>query len=50
MAMDVGGVSRDVYSAFWEECYQKMFDGSGLLVPMTSAQIDTSDTSILPLM
>lgn len=49
IAMDLGGVSRDVFSAFWEHCYQKLFDGSGLLVPMTSAQLDTSDDSILPL-
>ena len=32
-AIDTGGVCRDLFSAFWEECYVKNFDGEKLLVP-----------------
>ena len=46
MAVDQGGVTRDMYSAFWEECYSKIFDGSTLLVPMLCPQIDTA---VLPI-
>lgn len=42
MAIDQGGVTRDMYLAFWEECYPTMFDGSTLLVPMLCPQMDTS--------
>ena len=42
MAVDQGGVTRDMYSAFWEECYSTIFDGSTLLVPMLSPQMDTA--------
>ena len=33
MAIDTGGVCRDMYSAFWNEAYLKHFDGESLLVP-----------------
>ena len=46
MAVDQGGVTRDMYSGFWEECYSKIFDGSTLLVPMISPQMDTA---VLPI-
>lgn len=42
MAIDQGGVTRDMFSAFWDECYSSMFDGSTLLVPMLCPQTDTS--------
>ena len=45
MAVDQGGVTRDMYSAFWEECYSTVFDGSTLLVPMLSPQ---TDVTVLP--
>ena len=32
-AIDTGGVSRDMFSSFWEEVYVKHFDGETLLVP-----------------
>ena len=32
LANDIGGVSRDMYSPFWEECYKILFDGSNTLV------------------
>ena len=31
--MDIGGVCRDLFSAFWEDSYVKNFDGEKLLVP-----------------
>ena len=34
-AVDLGGVCREMYSAFWEEAYTRLFDGSGLLIPIT---------------
>ncbi len=33
LVIDVGGVTRDVFSAFFEEAYAKCFDGSSLLTP-----------------
>lgn len=38
-AMDYGGVSRDM-SGFWEQAYQNVFDGCGLLTPVIHPQID----------
>ena len=32
-AIDTGGVSRDVFSAFWEHVYLKQFNGGDILVP-----------------
>ena len=32
-AIDFGGVTRDVFSAFFEEAYIRLFDGSSLLTP-----------------
>lgn len=45
-AIDLGGVTRDVYSAFWEKCYFKLFDGCCQLVPIISPE---TDRSILPI-
>lgn len=42
MAVDQGGVTRDMFSAFCEKCYSALFEGSTLLVPMLSPQTDTS--------
>ncbi len=38
IAVDLGGVTRDMFSAFWDKCYSTMFDGSALLVPMLCPQ------------
>jgi hypothetical protein len=38
--MDCGGVSRDMLSGFWEEAYQKLFDGCRLLTPVIHPQVD----------
>ena len=40
--VDCGGVSRDMISAFWEEAYRKMFDGSTLLTPTVAPHTDVS--------
>ena len=33
MAVDEGGVQRDMLSAFWERAYQLHFDGAKTLIP-----------------
>ena len=33
-AIDTGGVARDMFSAFFEDCYVKLFDGGSLLCPV----------------
>ena len=32
-ALDIGGVSRDMFSAFWVDAYIRAFDGCNSLVP-----------------
>ena len=32
-ALDVGGVARDMFSAFWEIAYLQAFDGGNVLIP-----------------
>ena len=41
-AIDIGGVCRDMYSAFFEECYRRFFEVSPAIHPGT-------DLSILPI-
>ena len=41
-AFDFGGASRDMFSAFLEEAYAKLFDGGLLLLPAVLPHIDTS--------
>ena len=45
-AVDMGGVSRDMFTAFFEEGYQKLFDGSTLLMPAVHPNIELSTLSI----
>jgi len=40
--VDEGGVQRDMYTAFWEDCYCLLFEGATTLVPMVHPQIDLS--------
>ena len=47
MAFDSGGVSRDMFSAFWETAYCRFFEGACLLTPNLHA---TTDMSVLPLL
>ena len=46
-AIDEGGVSRDMFSAFWEKAYSTLFDSAALLVPFI---LPTTDVSIFPIL
>ena len=39
-AIDAGGVARDMFSGFFEECYLKYFDGGSLLTPVIHPHVD----------
>ncbi len=41
-AVDLGGVSRDVMPAFWQDAYEKMFEGSKLIVPVMNPHTDVA--------
>ena len=41
-AIDTGGVARDMFSAFYEVTYMKLFDGATLLKPVIRPRMDTS--------
>ena len=45
--MDAGGVTRDAFSAFFEETYLHFFDGTCLLHPAVHASIDMPTYSVL---
>ena len=45
-AIDLGGVSRDMFTAFFEEAYKKLFDGCTLLTPAVHPGIDLSSLSV----
>ena len=47
LAVDEGGVTRDMYSAFWEEAYSRLFDGATILIPLVHAQTDMGIFPIL---
>ena len=46
-AIDVGGVFRDMLSAFWDEAYRTLFDGGCLLTPVLHPQMDLAVLPIL---
>ena len=46
-AINAGGVSRDSFSAFFDEAYCHLFDGSSFLHPATHACVDMSSFTIL---
>ena len=46
-AIDVGGVFRDMLSAFWDEAYRILFDGGCLLTPVLHPQMDLAVFPIL---
>ena len=46
-AVDIGGVYRDMLSAFWEDAYDKFFDGGCLLTPFLHPQSDHNALSVL---
>lgn len=39
-AIDDGGVTRDMLSAFWQQAYQTLFDGATTLVPLVHPSTD----------
>ena len=39
-ALDQGGVTREMLSAFWEVAYATYFYGEGVVIPLIHAQID----------
>ena len=41
-AHDTGGVSRDMFSQFWDEAWLKCFDGGSILIPAVNPHTDTS--------
>ena len=47
MAVDDGGVQRDMYSAFWQEAYCTLFEGASTLIPMVYRQLGISVYPIL---
>ena len=40
LAIDQGGVCRDMFSAFWEAAFEEQFDGTSLLAPINHAGLD----------
>ena len=40
IAVDEGGVSREMYSLFWEEVIQKHFEGAQTVTPLVHAHTD----------
>lgn len=46
-AIDTGGVSRDMFSAFWECAYPKQFDGGNVLVPASHPGVDMETMVLL---
>lgn len=39
-AVDLGGVTRDFFSGFWEGAYSELFDGAALLTPACHSNVD----------
>ena len=40
IAVDEGVVTRDMFSAFWEAAYTRLFEGATLLTPLLHPQMD----------
>ena len=45
LAIDAGGVTREMFSAFWEKAYSLLCDGANVVVPLIHPQ---TDMAILP--
>ena len=41
LGVDAGGVARDMFSAFYEAAYERIFDGSSLVCPVVHPEMDT---------
>lgn len=48
-AVDIGGVSRDMFSSFFDAVYLKLFDGATLLYPAMHSSIDIEDFRMMGL-
>lgn len=46
-AIDEGGVTRDMFSGFWDEAFSKVFEGDTLLVPLIHPSTDLAVFSTL---
>lgn len=44
MALDDGGVTRDMFSGFWEEAYKFLFEGQSLLIPLIQGEMEIITT------
>lgn len=47
LGVDSGGVSRDMFSAFFESVYECLFDGSCLLCPVVHPEMDQTSLSVI---
>jgi len=45
--VDTGGVTREMFSVFFEQMYIQLFDGSCLLYPAVHASMDMSNFIVL---
>ena len=46
-AVDTGGMSRDIFSVFWECAYPKEIDGGDILLPASHPGVDMQDMVML---
>ena len=44
---DLGGVYRDMLSAFWDAAYSTLLDGAGVLTPVLHPQVNLRSLSVL---
>lgn len=47
LGVDAGGLTRDMFSAFWEEAYCRFFDGGSLLSPVVHRGSDLASLPIV---
>lgn len=48
MALDAGGVCRDMFSAFWEAaCNEELFSGSNHIIPAVHPQVEMSKFGVM---
>lgn len=47
LGVDAGGLTRDMFSAFWEEAYCRFFDGGSLLSPVIHPGSDLASLPIV---
>ena len=47
LAVDLGGVSKDIVSGFWQEAYERLFDGSISFVPAVRPHVEFSFFEVL---